>query len=381
MTTTAGEIDLRGDEPLYTPPEERIPFRSVDPADAWPLIGAGLSSLCLTWLIYERLTPLTGTIGFGIAWYATFLLIAWFVARANHDKLRARDQVVRIVMWSGGLALIVPLVAILGYIVLKGYHALHASFFTKDERFVGSLDKGTSGGARHAIIGTLEQVGIAMCISVPLGITTALYLNEIGGRLARPVRTIVDAMSALPSIVAGLFIYTSFVVVINHGQQNGLAGGLALAVMMLPTVTRTSEIVLRLVPGGLREAGLALGATDWRTTRNVVLPTARTGLVTAVILGLARVIGETAPLLLTIGGSRFVNWNVFKGQQSSLVLFVYNIFHTQTTAEQWKRGWTGALVLILLVLVLFVTARVIGGRGPAHIGRIKRWRLARKGLA
>jgi phosphate transport system permease protein len=270
---------------------------------------------------------------------------------------------------------------ILIYIIGRGYHALHFSFFTKDERYVGSLDKSTAGGAAHAIVGTLEQVAIAMVVSVPLGVMTAIFLNEVGGRLARPVRTIVDAMSALPSIVAGLFIYTAFIIPVAHGQFSGFAGGLALGVMMLPTVTRMSEIVLRLVPGGLREAGLALGATDWRTTSKVVLPTARSGLVTAVILGLARVIGETAPLLLTVGTARLFNANPFSGQQASLPTFVYNIIHTQTSPAQFARAWTGALVLITLVLMLFVAARLFGGRGPAHISRLKRRRLRRKGLA
>jgi phosphate transport system permease protein len=237
-----------------------------------------------------------------------------------------------------------------------------------------------AGGAAHAIIGTLEQVGIAMVLSVPLAVATAIYLNEVGGRLSWLVRAVVDAMSALPTIVAGLFIFTAYIITF-HQTPTGFAGGLALAVMMLPTVTRTSEIVLRLVPGGLREAGVALGGTDARTTRLVILPTARGGLATAVILGIARVIGETAPLLLTIGVSRFTNPNPFHDAQSALPVFVYDIFRSQTNPAQWQRAWTGAFVLILIVLLLFVLARIIGGRGPGHIGRFKRWRLARKGLA
>jgi phosphate transport system permease protein len=380
MSTVDIDLTTEDGTPRPEAPETRIPIRAVDPADAWPLAGAGLSSLCLTWLVYERLTPLSGGLGFVAVWYATFLLLAWFLAFANHGKLRARDQLARIVIWSGGIGLLIPLTAIVLYIVGKGYHAFHPSFFTKDEKFVGSLSSAKSGGMKHAIIGTLEQLTIAMVVSVPLGIATALFLNEVGGRLANPVRTIVDAMSALPSIVAGLFIYTAFILR-YHQQFTGFAGGLALAVMMLPTVTRTAEIVLRLVPGGLREAGLALGATDWRTVRMVVLPTARTGLVTAVILGMARTIGETAPLLFTIGGSRFTNLNPFHETQASLPLDIYDIFRTQNDPRQVARAWTGALVLMVLVLVLFLAARVIGGRGPQHIGALKRRRLARKGLA
>jgi phosphate transport system permease protein len=216
-------------------------------------------------------------------------------------------------------------------------------------------------------------------LSVPLGIATAIFLNEIGGRLARPLRMIVDAMSAIPSIVAGLFIYAAFILAL-HQQQTGFAAALALAVLMLPTVTRTAEVVLRLVPGGLREASLALGGGEWATVRRVVLPTARTGLLTAVILGIARIVGETAPLILTALGNTSLNADPFEGKQDAVPLFIYRLIRFPQTASI-QRAWTGALVLLGLVLVLFVVARIIGGRGPGHIGRLKRLRLARKGLA
>ena len=150
--------------------------------------------------------------------------------------------------------------------------------------------------------------------------------------------------------------------------------------LFLPTVTRTAEVVLRLVPGGLREASLALGGTDWRTTSTVVLPTSRSGLATAVILGIARVIGETAPLILTVGGAFVVNTNPFGGKQDALPFFVFRLVRFPQEA-QIQRAWTGALVLLILVLVLFVTARMLGGRGPDHISKFKRKRLQKKGLA
>jgi phosphate transport system permease protein len=165
-----------------------------------------------------------------------------------------------------------------------------------------------------------------------------------------------------------------------HQQQTGFAAALALAVLMLPTVTRTAEVVLRLVPGGLREASLALGGGEWATVRKVVLPTARSGLLTAVILGVARIVGETAPLILTSLGNTSFNSNPFKGKQDALPLFIFRLIRFPQAAAR-ARAWTGALVLLMLVLVLFIIARVIGGRGPGHIGRLKRARLARKGLA
>jgi phosphate transport system permease protein len=218
-----------------------------------------------------------------------------------------------------------------------------------------------------------------MVISVPLGVTTAVFLNEIGGWLARPVRTIIDAMSAIPSIIAGLFIYAMWIRGLGN-HFSGFAAALALSVLMLPTVTRTTELVLRLVPGGLREASLALGSTEWRTTRHVVIPTSRSGLMTAVILGVARVIGETAPLLLVLGGANAFEKNPFH-QQDGLPLFVYKQYFLLAQPSTVPRAWTGALVLLAMVLVLFVAARLVGGQGPGHISRFRRLRLARKGLA
>jgi phosphate transport system permease protein len=358
---------------------QRIRVRSFGPAEAGELAASFLAALALVWLIYERLTPLSGGLGFWICVYVAFLVIAWFVAREQRGAVVARDQVVRIVVWTGGVGLIVPLVLIIVVVVGHGYHALRPHFFTQDGSRVGSLDPASAGGASDAMVGTLEQVGIAMLISVPLGVATAVFLNEIGGWLARPVRTIVDAMSAIPSIVAGLFIFIALIETF-HYHTGGFAAALALSVLMLPTVTRTTELVLRLVPGGLREASLALGSTEWRTTRHVVLPTSRSGLVTAVILGVARIVGETAPLLLTLGAAHVFNGNPFSRPQNGLPLFIWNQFLLSQPSTV-SRAWTGALVLLGLVLFLFLAARIAGGRGTGHIGRVRRWRLARKGLA
>jgi phosphate transport system permease protein len=358
---------------------ERIRVRAFGPAEAGELAAAFTAALALVWLVYERLTPLSGALGFWVCVYIAFLAIAWFVAREQRGAVVARDQVVRIVVWSGGVGLIVPLVLIVAVVVGHGYHALRWHFFTQDGSRVGSLNKATDGGASDAMVGTLEQVGLALLISVPLGVTTAVFLNEIGGWLARPVRTIVDAMSAIPSIVAGLFIYIAVIRGLNY-HPGGFAAALALSLLMLPTVTRTTELVLRLVPGGLREASLALGSTEWRTTRHVVLPTSRSGLVTAVILGVARVVGETAPLLLTLGAAHVFNGNPFSGPQNALPFFIFNQFLLAQPSTV-ARAWTGAFVLLGLVLILFLSARLAGGRGTGHIGRIRRYRLARKGLA
>lgn len=370
--------DGSGDPPVRRP-DEVIRIRSIDPTEVIVQVGSAVSAVSITFLLMERLTPMSGALGFVVMSYAIFVLVSWWAMRELRGAVRAKDLVARTLVWTGGLMAFVPLLLVVMYVIGKGYHALRIQFFTQDQRFVGALSEATEGGGAHAIVGTLQQVGIATLISVPLGITTAVYLNEVKGRFARPLRMAVDAMSAVPSIVAGLFIYAAWILALGN-QQSGFAGSLALAVLFLPTVTRTAEVVLRLVPGGLREASLALGGTEWRTTLHVVLPTSRTGLVTAVILGVARVIGETAPLILTIGGAFVMNWNPMSGKQDALPYFVFRLIRFPQEA-QIQRAWTGALVLLVLVLVLFLIARAIGGRGPDHISRSKRRRLRRKGLA
>jgi phosphate transport system permease protein len=380
-TTTDAPIHNLEEERLFAEDlaSERIRPRGFRLSDALDIAGAAFGSFCLTWLVYERLTPLSGGLGFGLAWYVTFLITVWFLTRERVGALQARDRLVGVVVATVGVGMLVPLALIVGYTIARGYHALRPQFFTQDQSRVGALSASTEGGGSAAIVGSLEMVGIATLLSVPLGIATAVFLSEIKGRLARPVRMIVDAMSAIPSIVAGLFIYAAVIIAL-HQHQTGFSASLSLAVLMLPTVTRTAEVVLRLVPGGLREASLALGGGEWATVRRIILPTARTGLLTAVILGIARVVGETAPLILTALGNTGFNGDPFKGKQDALPLFVYRLIRFPQTAEI-DRAWTGALVLLGLVLVLFITARIIGGRGPGHIGRIKRVRLARKGLA
>ena len=375
-------IDRPAVEPTPLHPEERIEtrvrFRRIEANDVFIVAGSAASSTALTWLLYDRLTPASGTLGFVVVWYGLFITVAWTLSRRLLDPVHARDTVMRILIWSAGLLMLTPLAFVAVYTIGKGYRALTLGFFTKDQRLVGPLSPATDGGAAHAIVGTLEQVALAVLMSVPLGIGTAIYLNEVKGQLTRPTRIIVDAMSAIPSIVAGLFIFAAVILALGY-HQGGFAAGLALSVLMLPTVTRTAEVVLRLVPGGLREASLALGGNEWHTTRDVVVPTARSGLTTAVILGVARVVGETAPLILVTFGASVMNTNPFEGKQSALGLFIYKLVSLPQEAMQ-QRAWTGALVLLGIVLFLFVIARIMGGRGPGHIGRLRRARLAREGL-
>jgi phosphate transport system permease protein len=259
---------------------------------------------------------------------------------------------------SIAVGLLIPLLAIIIFVVVKGLQGLSLHFFTDTLATVGPQSKPTDGGGMHAIVGTLEQVGVAMLFSVPIGLATAVYMNEVGGRMVNVVRAFVNAMSGVPSIVAGLFIYAVWIIQFGH-SFSGFAAALALTILMLPTITRTAEEVLRLVPDGLREASLALGSSEWRTVWSIVLPTARSGLVTAVILGVARAVGETAPLIMTAFGTQVLNSNPLADPQESLPLFVWQQYQLQLPGPL-ARAWTGAFVLILLVLVLFALARLIG---------------------
>jgi phosphate transport system permease protein len=340
----------------------------LDRIDYGVLVGSAVSALAFTWLVFTKLTEGVGWFGFVLATYVVFLGIFALVSADRVGRLTAGDRVATVVITTGAVVLLVPLLSLIGYVVVKGLPALRATFFTHDQRGVLATDKATAGGGAHALVGSLIQVGLALIMTVPLAIAVAVFLNETRSRFKRPVQIMIDAMSGLPSVVAGLFIYAVFV--IPYGQSitlfgyNGFMASLALSMVMLPTITRTIEVVLRLVPNGLRESGLALGASRARVVWSVVLPTARTGMATAIVLGIARAVGETAPLLFTAFGSDVMNSNPFADPQESLPLFVWRNIRQQSEAAI-QRGFAGALVLMLIVLVLFAIARFIGReRGP-----------------
>lgn len=303
------------------------------------------------------LTPLDGAFGFVIVAFTIFMVAFFAAVRRARGAKHGIDRVVSVGITLAALITAAPLVLIVFTVFQKGLPALGFNTFTKTLEGVDPSSPPTTGGLLHALTGTLSQVGIATLVSVPFGIGTAVYLNEIQGAFTGLVRLLVDAMSGIPSIVAGLFVYTIWVVGPGHGFS-GIAASFALAILMLPTVARTTEEMLRLVDPGLREASLALGSSQWRTVAQVVLPTARTGIITAVILGIARVAGETAPLLMTAFGADKIVGPIksLTSPQSALPLFIFQQF----AQDQRQRAWTGALVLILLVLALFTLARLLG---------------------
>jgi phosphate transport system permease protein len=275
----------------------------------------------------------------------------------------AKNNIVQSLVTSAALIAITPILSILATVFTKGAKGISFGIFTRDMSLSTPTDPLTSGGLLHAITGTLTLVLCALILSVPIGILTALYLTEIRGRFTRPIRFLVQAMSGVPSIVAGLFILSAVLYPITK-QYSGFMGSLALTILMIPTIARTSEEVLKLIPNDLREAGVALGGTQWRTVAMIVIPAARSGLVTAMILGIARIAGETAPLLLLTGGGDRVNPNPFAGPMGSLPYYIWKSFNAGSP-EAITRAWAGLLVLLIVVFILFISARLLVNRKKA----------------
>jgi phosphate transport system permease protein len=350
---------MAGTIPVGALPEPRPIRRPVRQIVGRPLTIAAAVGAAVALLF--AVTPLSGLLGWALCTYVGFVAVDAVDCYRQDGLVAAKDRVATILVSTAGLCTVVPLVLIVAYVVSKGLPGITKAFFTETLEKVGPADPATVGGAKHAIIGTLEQVGLATILATPLGLLTAVHLSQSRGRLARVTRVLVDAMSGIPSIVAGLFIYTMWVVRFHEGFS-GLAAAMSLSVLMLPTVARTAEEVIKLVPNGLRESSLALGAPEWRTTLRIVLPAARSGLVTATVLGVSRIAGETAPLLMTAFGSDSVNAKPWHGAQSALPLFAFQRVRN-AIPTQIARGWAGALVLIVLVLALFTLARAVAARG------------------
>jgi phosphate transport system permease protein len=343
-------------------PTSRRPIRprGFSAADVGLLAVSALSALALSWVVYYQVLPLSGALGFLLFFYVTFLATYWSASAQVADRTIASDRVFSVVMLTGGALAVGLLVFIISWVFVKAIPHVGLSLFSRDTHDFLPADPSSLSkvGVFQAIVGTLEQVAVAAVIGVPMAIGTAVLLNEVGGRFTRTVRTIVTAMSGTPSVVAGVFIYS--ILIINHVLSfSGFAASLALLVLMIPSVTRTTEEVLRVVSSGLREASWALGAPEWRTVWSVVLPTARSGLVTAVLLGVARAVGETAPLIFTAFGSQVLNTNVFSQPQGALPLVVFQDVR-QPQQDFITLAFEAAFVLLVVVLILFVAARLLG---------------------
>ena len=348
--------------------EVRRDTRSGRGADTTALLGSLVAAVALTGLLFDQIAPFAGVVGFVVIAYPVFLGLYALLLSLGDDGIAVRDRLASVVVTSLAVVAGLALAAIIAYPVIEGWNPLWlGNFYTQDMSLAGPLDPIEVGGILHAAVGTLSQIAIALAVTVPLGLSCALFLNETRGAFTRLVRTVVEAMTALPSIVAGLFIFASLVLSLGV-ERSGFAAGCAISVMMLPIMIRAADVVIRLVPSSLREASLALGAGQLRTAWHVVLPTARSGLTTSVLLATARGVGETSPVLITAGYTQYLNWNPLVDAQVSLPLATFTLVSSSEPSMQ-ERGFGAAAVLIVLVLVLFGLARLIGGRAPGAPAR------------
>ena len=293
-------------------------------------------------------------------------LVTYIWSRIVEGSRQATNRAVTMTIIAAFALAVVPLFSLLWEVIKRGAARFDLAFFTESARGV----IGAGGGAEHAIVGTLVITGIAALISVPIGILAAVYLNEYGtGRLRRAITFFVDVMTGIPSIVAGLFAFALFALFLGPGIRLGIIGSIALSVLMIPIVIRSSEEILKIVPNHLREAAYALGTPKWKTIVKVVLPTALAGLVTGVMIAIARVIGETAPLLVTVGVIDTTNWNPFSGRMANLAVYAYDEYRNPglEKAASYDRAWAAALTLIAIVVILNLIARLIYRRFGTEI--------------
>jgi phosphate transport system permease protein len=325
----------------------------------WGVPAVAVASLVIAYALNVT-TSVDGVAGTLVVALLLFLALQTAWSFRIEGRRHAVDRLATTGVYATFLIALAPLVAVLATVIVKGAKVVNAEFLTHSMRNVSPSSPG--GGLYHALIGTLEQVGIAALIGIPLGILTAIYLVEYAPsaksrRLSRSISFFVDVMTGVPSVVVGLFIYTAFVLTLGL-PRSGFAASLALTILMLPVVVRSTEEMLRIVPRDLREASYALGIPKWRTILKVVLPTALGGIVTGAMLAIARVAGETAPLLLTTFLTQSINPNPFAGPQAALPTFIWDQFTSSTDASV-DRAWGGALVLIVLVMILYGAAKIV----------------------
>ncbi len=326
----------------------RLPRWAPALVGAMALAVAGLPALVQGWSAVKWL----------VAAIAVFLIAMPLWSRLVEGRRAAVDRFVTALIWTSFAVAVSPLVWLLYVVIHNGLPAINAAFLSTSMLNVIGDEQG---GIYHALIGTLLITVAAAIISVPIGIMTAIYLVEYGktSRTARVITFLVDVMTGIPSIVAGLFALALLVLFFGPAYRAGIGGSIALSLLMIPTVVRSSEEMMRLVPDDLREASYALGVPKWRTITRVVLPTSLAGIVTGVVLAVSRVIGETAPLLVVAGATDGVNANLFDGRMTTLPVFIYSQYASSTPVG-YQRAWGGALVLIALVMMLNLVARIIG---------------------
>jgi phosphate transport system permease protein len=299
---------------------------------------------------------------FGTIFLGTVLfdILIYLISYLVEGTRKATDRLVTSLVATAFIVAVLPLVSLIYTVLLKGFaRMIEPSFFSNSMRNV----LGPDGGVLHAIIGTLEITGFATLISVPIGLLTSIYLVEYGrGPLARTITFLVDVMTGIPSIVAGLFAFALMALLTgNAGYRSGFGGAIALSVLMIPVVVRSAEEMLKLVPNELREASYALGVPKWLTILKIVIPTSIAGVTTGITLAIARVIGETAPLLIVAGFTASMNYDLFNERMMTLPVFAYTQYMNQGAhaSDFLNRAWAAALTLILIVMALNLIARLV----------------------
>jgi phosphate transport system permease protein len=319
----------------------------------WAILGAALV------VVGGLLAAIGFSIGLWLVLSAIVYAIATYaISRGVEGRRKATDRLVTIVVTTAFLLALIPLISVIVVVVENGLARFDTAFFTQSMRGV----VGEGGGGYHAIMGTLIITALASVISIPIGLLTAIYLVECGrGRLSRAITFFVDVMTGIPSIVAGLFAFALFALFAGPSVRLGLMGAVALSVLMVPVVVRSTEEMLKIVPNELREAAYALGTPKWRTIVKVVLRTSIAGITSGITLAIARVIGETAPLLVTVGLTTGLNFNPFSGRMATLPVFAYNSYSAPGVPREpfIDRAWTAALVLMIIVLLLNLLARIV----------------------
>ncbi|TQJ31406.1 phosphate ABC transporter permease PstA [Microbacterium sp. SLBN-146] len=336
----------------------------------WAILGVSIGLSLIAFGVLAVVESNTINVaGVAVVGALLYLVLITVISSLVEGRRKGVDRLVTGVVSAAFLIAMVPLVSVAWTVVANGVAGISAEFFTSSMRNV----VGEGGGALHAIVGTLLITLAAAVISIPIGLFTAIYLVEYGAgkKLASGITFLVDVMTGIPSIVAGLFAYALFALFFGPGIRMGIMGSVALAVLMIPVVVRSSEEMLRLVPNELREASYALGVPKWLTISKVVLPTAIAGITTGVMLSISRVIGETAPLLLTAGVTASMNYDLFNGRMMTLPVFAYSQYMNQgiPASAYIDRAWAAALVLIVIVMALNLVARLVAKVFAPKLGR------------
>jgi phosphate transport system permease protein len=354
---------------MSTELERETQQREQDLAAPLPTVGRKSNELPRNapWMILAATAVLVGGgalllgrgIGLAVVLVAVVNAVAtYLISRTVEGPRKATDRLVTALVTTAFLIAMAPLVSVVITVLTNGVARFDAQFFTYSMRGV----IGEGGGGYHAIVGTVLITALAALMSIPVGLLTAVYLVEYGrGRLSRSITFFVDVMTGIPSIVAGLFAFALFALFLGPGVRMGFAGAVALSVLMIPVVVRSTEEMLKIVPNELREASYALGVPKWRTILKVVVPTSVAGIASGITLAIARVIGETAPLLIAVGITTGVNLNPFDSRMATLPVFAYYSYVAPGVPREpfIDRAWTAALVLIVLVMVLNLVARLI----------------------